>query len=286
MVNTIVVLLLGGVLGLGGLLLAAGLRGQRVFAGASGAKRSLGTAVDQLALRAALAVGGVICVGYLTRWPVAAVIAGLSGAAAPSALQASGRHSRELAKVEAIAGWVEQLRDTLSAANGLEHALTASAKVAPAAIAEPVGRLAARSSYEPLPRSLRRFADEIDHPLADFVVAALVVAAEQQARELGALLGQLAETARDEARMRNRVWVSRARNRTVIKVIGGVIVAMIGGLFVLDREYLRPYDSASGQLALAVIAAIFAGALVGMERLGRIELPDRFVGSRREEIAA
>jgi hypothetical protein len=72
----------------------------------------------------------------------------------------------------------------------------------------------------------------------------------------------------------------------VIKVIGGVIVAMIGGLFVLDREYLRPYDSASGQLALAVIAAIFAGALVGMERLGRIELPDRFVGSRREEIAA
>ena len=42
-----------------------------------------------------------------------------------------------------------------------------------------------------------------------------------------------------------------------------------------------PYDTATGQLVLMVITAMFAGALAGMERLGRIELPDRFIGRRR-----
>jgi CHASE2 domain-containing sensor protein len=54
-------------------------------------------------------------------------------------------------------------------------------------------------------------------------------------------------------------------------------------LVLLDREYLDPYDTASGQLALAVILGVFAVSFVGMERLGRLELPDRFVRRRGSE---
>lgn len=280
-VNVIVPLVAGAGAGIGLLVAVAGARGRRLVSRPVPGRSFV--RIDRVLQRVLLAAASGLLIAVLTHWPVATLVAAAAGFAAPSATQAGGRHRRELARIEAIAGWVEQVRDTLSAANGLEHALVASARVAPSAIAPEVERLAARSGYEPLPSSLRRFADEVDHPLADFVVAALVVAAEQEARELGALLGQLAETARDEARLRNRVWVGRARNRTVVRVIGGVIVVAVGLLLVFDREYLRPYDTAGGQVALATIALVFVAALSGMERLGRIELPDRFIGATMGE---
>ena len=162
-----------------------------------------------------------------------------------------------------------------------EHAIGATASLAPAPIAAAVERLAARTVYEPLPDALRRFADEVDHASADFVVAALVIAAEQQARELGALLGNLAESARDEARMQTRVWVGRARTRSAVRIIAVVIVGFVLALIVFNREYLRAYDTAAGQLVLCVIVMSFFGSFVAMQRLARIATPERFTAARR-----
>ena len=116
--------------------------------------------------------------------------------------------------------------------------------------------------------------------MADFVVAALVIAAEKEARDLGALLGHLADAARDEARMRTRVWVGRARSRSAVRIIVVVVVCMVMGLLAFNRAYLQPYDSAGGQLVLGAIIATFVGSFVTMERLGRIAMPQRFVGRR------
>jgi hypothetical protein len=182
--------------------------------------------------------------------------------------------------VEAIASWTEQIRDTLAAANGLEHAIGATANLAPLPIAASVERLVARVDYEPLPAALRRFADEVDHPMADFVVAALIIAAEKEARDLGALLGHLAESARDEARMRTRVWVGRARSRSAVRIIVAVVVLFVVGLLVFNRAYLQPYDSAGGQVVLALILASFAASFIMMSRMGRIAMPQRFVARR------
>ncbi|MEZ5219631.1 MAG: type II secretion system F family protein [Ilumatobacteraceae bacterium] len=272
--------MLGALGGIGVLLVLAGVRGIDLLARRSAGDRSIGLTVDQLALRLVLAATGFLIVGWLSGWLVAGLVAALAAGSAPTAWRSRGRHQRDVELVEAIAAWVEQLRDTLSAASGLEQALVASARVAPGPIAPAVERLAVRLDFERPANALRRFADDLDHPLADFVVAALVVAVEHEAREVASLLGQLAETARDEVRLRQRVWVSRARTRTVVRVIGGVLVTIVGGLMVLDRDYLSPYDSAGGQLALGVIAVVFAASLLGMDRLGRIELPDRFVAAR------
>jgi len=96
-----------------------------------------------------------------------------------------------------LSAWAEMLRDTIAGAAGLEQAVAATGPIAPLPIAEPVARLARRLDFEPLPDALRRFADEVNHPTADFVVAALVIAAEKEARDLGRLLGQLAVCARE-----------------------------------------------------------------------------------------
>jgi hypothetical protein len=277
----------GAAAGLGVFVIGAGWRGRAVLprivpaathGAATGSARLLGT--DRLLLRLALATGIGLATELLTGWIVVAGFGAMVGWLIPTALASLGRHHREVARVEAIAAWAEQLRDTLSAANGLEHAIGASARLAPAPIAPAVERLAARLEFEPLPSALRGFADDVDHPLADFITAALVIAAEKEARDLTPLLGHLAGCARDEARMLNRVWVGRARTRTTVRVIAVVVVVFIAGLLAFDRAYLAPYDTALGQLVLLVIAGIFATSFVTMERMGRVAAPERFIGRR------
>jgi tight adherence protein B len=283
LVSVLVIAVLGGVLGLGALVLVSGLRGRAVLRPAlqHGTDR-VGHAVDQLLVRTVLSLAAAAAALGASRWPALALVAAGAAWCSPTWWARRGSYDRELALTEAIAGWTEQVRDTLAAANGLEHAIGATARLAPAPIAAAVERLAARTDYEPLPDALRRFADEVAHPMADFVAAALIIAAEKEARDLGALLGQLADAARDEARMRTRVWVGRARSRSAVRIIICVVVAFVLALLLFNRAYLRPYDTAGGQVVLAAILAVFGASFVSMERLGRIKLPERFIARRVE----
>ncbi len=278
--NSLVLAVLGGGLGVGLLLLHAGLRGRVVIDLSAVADGRLAPYVDRFVLRCAVGIGAGLLAIWASHWTVLALVAVGVGFWSPTWIRSEGSYGRELALVEAIASWTEQVRDTLAAANGLEHAIGATAALAPTPIAGAVLRLAARSDYERLPDALRRFADEIAHPMSDFVVAALVIAAEKEARELGALLGALAETARDEARMRTRIWVGRARSRSAVRIIIAVVVFFVGFLLFFDRAYLSPYDSAGGQLVLTAIIAAFGLSFVMMERIGRIAMPERFIGRR------
>lgn len=283
--NALVLALLGGAVGVGVLLVVAGSMGIEIVDVSALRDGRLGRYADRFLLRLSIATVAALAALFATRWTVAAVVAAAAGWWSPTWYVGRGSYERELQLVEAIAAWTEQVRDTLAAANGLEHALGATAPLAPAPIAGAVGRLAARFDYERLPDALRRFADEVDHPMADFVVAALVIAAEKEARDLGALLSQLSEAARDEARMRTRVWVGRARSRSAVRIIVVVVVAMVLGLLAFNRAYLSPYDSAGGQVVLSVIIVTFIGSFVAMERLGRIAMPERFVGRRLDREA-
>ncbi len=268
---------LGAVAGLGVFVLLAGLLGRTVLrpglllGGLSGR-------VDRAALRLSLGLALGTPVLLLTRWPVAAAFAAGLGTWLPSRRGRSQRSTEEIARVEAIATWTEQLRDTLGASSGLQTALVATASLAPVALAPAVEHLAARLEYERTSDALRKFAADVAHPVADFVVAALLVAAEREARDLGGLLGQLASTAREEARLRSRIWVGRARTRTSVRVIALIVPIMVAAVMLLDRHYLDPYNTAAGQAVLLVVGSVFAASLVGMERMGRIRMPQRFVG--------
>jgi len=284
-VNVLVVAVLGGFGGVGALLVIAGAQGRIVLDFAALRNGRLGPYIDRFILRVALAAGAGLTAAWATHWTVLVLVAAGVGWWAPTWRRSRGTYSRELALVEAIAAWTEQIRDTLAAANGLEHAIGATAALAPPPIADAVQRLAARAEYERLPDALRRFADEVAHPMADFVVAALVIASEKEARDLGALLGSLAESARDEARMRTRVWVGRARSRSAVRIIITVVLTFVCFLLAFDRAYLSPYDTAGGQLILTAILAAFGASFVIMERIGRITMPERFIARREAERA-
>ena len=121
--------------------------------------------------------------------------------------------------VEALAVWIEQLRDMMAGARGVEQAIAASSRTAPVIIRSAVARLATNLDFQPLGVAARAFAKDVDHPLADFVAAVLITTSQHQARDVVSLLSQLAETCRDEVSMRTRVWVSRARTRSAVRII-------------------------------------------------------------------
>ena len=218
-----------------------------------------------------------------TSWLLVSVVVGLVVSAVP-ALKSKQRLRRdERGLTEAIATWTEQLRDTLAGAHGLEQAIVATSLHAPFAISSAVSRLSAQIQYGKLSDGLRRFADDVDHPTCDFVSAALITATEYQARDLAQLLSHLAQCARDEGRMRTRIWVGRARTRSSVRIISFVVVGFVSALVVFNRDYLSVYSSFEGQVILSGIFILFGCALVMLDQFSRIAAPQRFI--RRSETA-
>ena len=182
--------------------------------------------------------------------------------------------------VEAIASWTESLRDTISAAAGLEQAIIATENHCPRAINEPVQRLVASLRYGTLEDALRRFADDIEHPSCDFVVAALITASTHHSRDVAQLLTHLAECSRSECELYLRIWVSRARTRTSVRIISVTILCFALGLFLFNMNYLRPFFSREGSLVFLVVAVCFGSSLYWMSRIARVEIPGRLLSSR------
>ena len=279
--------LLGAGVGLGVVLIVAGWRGvdlprptRRLERAGVGRAQVGRPRLERANLRIALAVGAAVVVGAATGWPVGAVLAGLAGWGAPGLLGGAGRHQAAVGRIEAVAGWAEMLRDTMAGAAGLEQAIVATAPLAPLPIRAEVATLAVRLDSERLAPALRAFADEVADPTCDLVVAALVLAADHQAQRLGELLGTLAQAARDQATMRLRVEAGRARSRTSVKVIVGATGALVAGLALVDRGYLAPYDTLTGQLVLVLVGAMFALSFVWLARMTRPANLERILTAR------
>jgi hypothetical protein len=183
--------------------------------------------------------------------------------------------------VEGIATWTENLRDTIAASAGLEQAIFATENFAPRAIAEPVRRLVAGLRYGTFEDALRRFADDVAHPTCDFVVAALITASVHQTRDLAQLLTHLSECARSECHLYMRIWVSRARMRTAIRIISGAVTTFVVGLLAFNTAYLKPFLTVEGIFVMTCIASAFAFALLSLHKLSNIRVPARFLAGRR-----
>lgn len=272
--------LLGVGAGIGLLLVVLGWRGTDPNRPRRTLTRSAGGVDRRRTLRLALSVAAAVVTGLLTGWMVGAVLVGLAVWALPRVLGRDPEHARRVARIEAIASWTEMLRDTLSAAAGLEQAVLATAPLAPAAIRDEVGELAAEiENGRRLASALRRLGERLDDPVGDLVIAALLLAAEQQTRRLAELLGSLADAARGQASMRMRVEAGRARTRTSVRVIVGTTCAFAVAVVLLNRAYMSAYDSVTGQIVLLGFGALFASGFAWLARIARVTRPDRFLST-------
>ena len=181
---------------------------------------------------------------------------------------------------EAIAVFTEHLRDTIVSATGLEQAIATTLDACPAAIEPAVRRMVAEMQYGRFEDALRKFADDLAHPAADFVVAALLSAVRNQTRDLAGLLTQLSASARDECALHTRVWVSRARTRSAVRIVVGSLVVFVVGLALLDPSYLAPYASSSGLVVLVIVGLGFTCGLVLLDRMASFRQPARIIKER------
>ena len=235
-------------------------------------------AIRRLSPRRALAAAVCTVLAYAaTGWIAAVPIAAAAAYFLPAMLGPDREHARRLAVIDAVAVFTEMLRDTLSAAAGLNQALTAACRNAPAALQPAAGQLAedleARTGTTR--DALHAFADRVDDATCDLVTLALAAASKHPTRDLASLLSTLAETAREQAAMRTRIAVAQARTQTAIRMITGTTLGLAVLLMVIDRSYLAAYDGTTGQIVLLWTAAIFAVALRWFRALAQVPEPAR-----------
>ncbi len=231
-------------------------------------------------VQVAVAVG--LATAVLTRWPVAAVAVTALVWGWPWLFGTGSAAKGAIERLEALAGWTESLKDTIAGAIGLEEAIPATAAAAGPSIGPHVERLVQRlRAREPLPAALTHFADDLDDSSADLVVAALLLNARLRGPGLRATLEALATSTRDELDLRRKVEAGRRALRTGVKIIVGTTLGFGGALAVLDSAYLDPYDTATGQGVLVLVAAVFAAAFIWLRTLGASDVAPRLL-SRTE----
>ena len=250
----------------------------------------LRSSLDRIGTRqlGAALVAGLLAL-LVTRW----ALAGLAAAAIvflwPRLFGGGRAGRRQLEKIEALAAWTETLRDTATAAAGLEQAIPATVGAAHALLRAPVRDLAARlDGRVPLPEALARFADDVDDPAADMVVAALSLNARQRAGGLERILTSLAASSRTELEMRRKVEHERRALRRQAQRIALAVLGFIALQALFARGWVEPYSTPLGQLVLTVLTVIFIGSFARMRSLSNGEAESRFLTSPRDitEIAS
>ncbi len=273
--NTLIMAALCAGVALGILTIVQGLRGRKLLPDVS---RLFPDGTTTTVTVAWFVAAGFISLFILvaTGWPGAAFGIFLLIVGAPRLVLNSGENEESMARTEAVANWTEMIRDNMAGAAGLEQALAATADIAPNAILPEVRRFAQRIETTPLPDALAILGEEIDHPSADLVVVSLANAARMEGKDLGPLLGRLADSIRADVRMRMRIEVGRARVRTSSRIVLTVIAVTISLIFVFGGTLMDAYDSLTGQLFLMFLLALLAFALWLMKVYSRVALPERF----------
>ena len=225
-------------------------------------------------------VAGIL-LALLTGWPVAGIAVAalilfwnkLFGGLAGERLAAQ--------RIEALAMWTESLRDTIAGAVGLEQAIPASTRAAGPVLRPHLNTLIDRlRARMPLPDALQYLADDIDDASADLVISALMLNAKLRGPGLRDVLGALAKSAREEVDMRQRVMAQRAGTRRSVQIIVVVVCVVVVGVSLAAGPFVKPYDSAVGQVVLCVVIALFGAGFWWMRKLSDVPTPSRLLVRR------
>ena len=278
--STLLVVLVGAVVGVGVVLLVSALTPREpstVAAPESAVLKRLRSFGNRLPL----AVGAGLLVLLLTGWVVAAVSTGGLVLGWNALFGGAGGERLAITRIEALAAWTESLRDTVAGAVGLEQAIPATAYAASPVISGELMTMADRLRvWVPLPVALQRFAEDMNDASADLIIAALILNSKLRGPGLRDVLTSLAESARAELDMRQRVDAGRRSTRRSVQIVIGVTVAFVVGLAIFNPAYVEPYDSPVGQLMLLVVIAFFAVGIMWLRKLSRFEMPARFLHFR------
>jgi tight adherence protein B len=227
-----------------------------------------GRRISQARLVIAVVVGVVVLL--VTRWPIAA-IASASLAASWRWLFQSDSSAGERAKVQAIAKWLEDLRDIVRRSSvGIEAALEIVGEGAHGPLAPGLTTFVRRRRQGVrIGPALTEFADEVEHPLFDSAAAAIILVIDGSAggARLFDTLDELAAAARDESRAREEIDRIRRVYERAMRRLVVLTVLFVVGLYLAAPDLVEPYRSPAGQAWLVVPCCMWAACLTWLRRL-------------------
>ncbi|GAB2593349.1 type II secretion system F family protein [Microlunatus antarcticus] len=231
-------------------------------------RRPTGRAGRRRDLLVVASVAGGFVLAALSGWVAAVIVVPGLVLALPYLLRAPVQ--RDVALLEAMDRWVRTLAATLSTGRSVTDAIRVSRRTAPAAIAEEVEVLVLRlNSRWETRTALQRFADALDSPDTDAVVAALMLAAGRGAAGAAATLNALAESIQAQLRARRVIEVERSKPYVVVRQVTVITLVTLGGMFLLRPEFFAGYRTPVGQVVLAVLVSVYLGSLLLMRRKAR-----------------
>lgn len=211
-----------------------------------------------------VAGAGVATVGMwlLTARPVHGLIAGAVVLGAPWIWNPAATAQPQIARLEGLAEWLQQLVSVHESGMSLEQAVRASVGRAPAAVREPVRLLAARLQSGLSPQqAYTAFGDDLADGDSDNIVLLFLTHVTDRGDGLGFALAEMAELTAARAHALRTVDADRGKVRTQTRWVG-LIALGLAGLFVFNPEYGAPFWSPVGQLFLMGCAGVFVAALV------------------------
>jgi tight adherence protein B len=216
-----------------------------------------------LVLLTALVIGFVVAAA--SGWLIMIIVLPLAAWVLPIVL--TPPKDRDVILLEALDRWVRNLSASLPTGRSIPDANRLSGRTAPDAIAEPLAGLIGRLNHRWDTRdALMRFADELDSPDADNVIAALMLAAQRGASGAAVTLAELADSLQAKLKGRREVETERAKPYLVVRQVTVITAVTLAAAFVFARSFFAPYGTVVGQLILGVLILLYLGSLVLMRR--------------------
>lgn len=232
------------------------------------ARRRVAPAGASARWAAGVLVGLVVLV--TTRWPVAAVAGGTLVVFWPKLFGGKRAEQRRIDRLAALVTVIESLRDTVAAGASLEQAIPAAAESAPDLLRPTLTRLVGQMRARvPLDTALADVAVELDDTSADLVVGALILNARRRGDRLSDVLSSLARSARAELDMRRTVAGGREETRRGFQIIVAITLGIAAFLILFGGDYTAAYSTTVGQVALLLVAGVFAAGFAWMRALSQ-----------------
>lgn len=216
------------------------------------------------ALLVATVAAGLV-VSAVTGWVIAIPLVPVLAFALPYLLVMPPARDVEL--LEALDRWVRSLAATLTTGRSITDAIRISRRTAPELLSEELGLLVSRLNNRWDTRdALMRFADALDSPDSDAVIAALMLAANRGSSGASLTMAALADSLQAQLKGRRIVETERSKPYVVVRQVTVITVVTLAAAFVFGRSYFAPYGTPLGQLILSILVSLYLGSLLLMRR--------------------
>jgi tight adherence protein B len=175
--------------------------------------------------------------------------------------------ARDVELLEALDRWVRSLAATLATGTSITDAIRVSRRTAPPLLADEISLLVTRLNNRWETRdALMRFADAVDSPDGDAVIAALILASNRGANGASITLNALADSIQAQLKGRRAIEVERSKPYVVVRQVTVISLSTLVLMFLLSPDFFAPYRTPLGQILLSLLLIAYLASLILMRR--------------------